>query len=953
MSTHLKSARWLLLVAILLVAIFLRTYRLQELPRGPYYDEAANGVLASEIATGQAFPLFIRSYTGKEVLYFYAVAATMKVLGIRLLSMRLTSAVMGVATVALTYWLGLQLFDDEDEQTRQCIAWSAAALAAVNFWHIVISRYGFRAISQPLLQALALGFIWRGLRRGGWRDLTLAGIFTGLTAYTYLASRIVPIALLPLVGGLWLTGKPVRALIGKRILIFGLVAAVVLAPLGIFFLQNPETFGTRMGQVSVLNPELNQGDPWGALLRSIGAAFAMFTLRGDPQSRFGVIGRPVFDPVVGVFFYLGVGVSLFRIVRGPKGRDRVRYLSLLTWVPLLLVPSILGVREVPHSLRAIGVMPVLFFFPAIGFGTALRWLSQRFQRLQFLAHPAVPLILAAVLLVEGGIPAGWDYFAVWGTDSVPYYENDNDLADAARTLNEIDTEGYDIYFSAMHYRHPTAAFLADDYYRIHWLVDGLVVPLPAPESKGAVYVFPRSAMPDRSLLDMLGTVTEEQRYLGPDGETAYLVFQVEQDHVPEIAPQTLAGINFGHQIELLGYDLPPTVAGEPLVATLYWRVLAPPKATDYMLFAHLADPWDLQWAASDAFDYPSEDWIPGQVLVQRREVPVPPLTPPGEYELLVGYVSHGQNARLPRLDAQGRVAGTTAALGPVSIAPAAEPPDTFQVQVSREASFDNLSLLGFRRDQTSVRPGERYYLGLYWRADGPLPDMEVILNLQPKGGEKPWSLYRARPLHDTWPTDQWPTGTTVLDQYALTVPHDAPARDYAVTLSLRDLDNGAMAGDPVPLTDLDVQQVDRRTIVPPMQHTRQVNMGGRVELLGYDLSSTESQPGETIELTLYWRALSEMETSYTVFTHLLDGANQIRGQHDNPPVNGTYPTTLWVPGEIVTDPYRLTVDADAAPGTHAIEVGLYVVETGQRLPVLDEGGQVQGDRILISEIEVQ
>ena len=96
-----------------------------------------------------------------------------------------------------------------------------------------------------------------------------------------------------------------------------------------------------------------------------------------------------------------------------------------------------------------------------------------------------------------------------------------------------------------------------------------------------------------------------------------------------------------------------------------------------------------------------------------------------------------------------------------------------------------------------------------------------------------------------------------------------------------------------------------------------------------------------------------METSYTVFTHLLDGTNQIRGQQDNPPVNGTYPTTLWVPGEIVADPYLLTVDANAVPGTHAIEVGLYVVETGQRLPVLDEGGQVQGDRILISEVEVQ
>jgi hypothetical protein len=105
-------------------------------------------------------------------------------------------------------------------------------------------------------------------------------------------------------------------------------------------------------------------------------------------------------------------------------------------------------------------------------------------------------------------------------------------------------------------------------------------------------------------------------------------------------------------------------------------------------------------------------------------------------------------------------------------------------------------------------------------------------------------------------------------------------------------------------------------------------------------------------LTLYWRALAGMETSYTVFTHLLDSANQIRGQQDNPPMNGTYPTTLWVPGEVVADPYALQVSADAQPGTHAIEIGLYVVETGQRLPVLDAAGQVTGDRILVSEVKV-
>ena len=484
-----KLGHWLLLGAILATAAFLRLYRLESLPRGPYYDEAANGILAAEIATGKAYPLFIRSYTGKEVLYFYAVAGMMKVLGISLLSMRLTSALFGVATVGATYWLALQLFAEEGEGTRRSIGLIAAALTAVSFWHIVISRYGFRAISQPLLQALMLGFLWRGLRRGGWANVVLAGILTGATAYTYLASRIVPVALLPWVVGAWIASHGERGRIAARIGALALTGALVFAPLGAFFLRNPETFGARMGQVSVLNPELNEGDLGEALWRSIGAAFGMFTVRGDPQSRFGVIGRPVFDPVVGALFYLGVLYALYRVFKGPRPHDRVLYGSLLLWVPLLLVPSILGVKEVPHSLRAIGVMPVLFLFPALGIEGEFRFLAGRAARLHR-AVPLVSMILAALLLVSGGVHAGWDYFARWGNQAAPYYENDNDLADAARTLNATDTGEADLFASSIHYRHPTMAFLAEDYGRMRWLVGTGVIAFPAPEANGGIRLSP-------------------------------------------------------------------------------------------------------------------------------------------------------------------------------------------------------------------------------------------------------------------------------------------------------------------------------------------------------------------------------------------------------------------------------------------------------------------------------
>jgi hypothetical protein len=272
--------------------------------------------------------------------------------------------------------------------------------------------------------------------------------------------------------------------------------------------------------------------------------------------------------------------------------------------------------------------------------------------------------------------------------------------------------------------------------------------------------------------------------------------------------------------------------------------------------------------------------------------------------------------------------------------------------VHRDASFGNLRLLGFRRDQTSLRPGDVYYLGLFWESAGALPNLDVALNLEPASGGDTVPLSLAPPVHGTYPTDAWPVGTVLLDQYGLTIPRDAPHGAYTLVLEVRNRATGQPVGAPVSLTELEIQKVDRRTIVPPIQHPREANLGDQVEFLGYDLDRTEVAPGETLHLVLHWRALSTMDTSYTVFSHLLDGANQIRGQQDNPPMNGTYPTTLWASGEVVADEYALQVNADAQPGTHAIEIGLYVLETGQRLPVLDAAGQVTGDRILVSEVEV-
>ncbi len=130
------------------------------------------------------------------------------------------------------------------------------------------------------------------------------------------------------------------------------------------------------------------------------------------------------------------------------------------------------------------------------------------------------------------------------------------------------------------------------------------------------------------------------------------------------------------------------------------------------------------------------------------------------------------------------------------------------------------------------------------------------------------------------------------------------------------------------------------------------NLGNKASLYGYDLSADVVRPGDTLYLTLYWRALDTMDTPYTVFTHLLDEDNQVRGQMDSPPLGGARPTTGWVPQEYLRDEYQLVVQSDAQPGEYVIEVGMYDAATPdfQRLHLLDDEGNVLDNRVVLDTV---
>jgi hypothetical protein len=137
----------------------------------------------------------------------------------------------------------------------------------------------------------------------------------------------------------------------------------------------------------------------------------------------------------------------------------------------------------------------------------------------------------------------------------------------------------------------------------------------------------------------------------------------------------------------------------------------------------------------------------------------------------------------------------------------------------------------------------------------------------------------------------------------------------------------------------------------------EVNLGDKVIFLGYDLMDDKFCPGDVLKLNLYWKAKRKFGEDYTVFTHLLGRAynpstgGPIWGQMDSQPLGGGYPTSQWTVGRVIKDSYEIPIDPEAPPGIYQIEVGMYLLSTGERLPVLGPEG-VLGDRILLKSVEV-
>jgi 4-amino-4-deoxy-L-arabinose transferase-like glycosyltransferase len=499
----LKLRVALQLLGILLVAAFLRLYELPRYPPALHSDEAVNGINALQVIQLHQIKVFYPENNGREGLFINLQALAVSLFGTEAWPLRLVSAMFGTLTVLGLFFLVRELFmtggrtpasgDDAPIFDPDRLALLTAFFTATSFWHVLVSRLGFRAISAPFWAVWAFYLIlasWRKLSattekppaslRSLWLLAFISGIVFGLGFHSYTAYRVMP-----LLAGIVFVFNYIEAERKGRPDLFAKYAAAVvaggliaIAPLAMYFVRHPGDFAGRSSQISVFNSTTPVRDLAGNVVKTLGILHVV----GDTNPRHNLTGRPwlsrfaglagatpyqqqlvlhlgrpeIFWPI-GIFFLIGLFVGLRRVLQETRGFLHARRIPtmrlrgdatpgfqsvfLLSWLVVAAIPAVVSNEDLPHALRTILAIPPVFTFAAMGALVICDRLVRRIEAGSGRARRPAPTrivvcVCGALLVIQVYVT----YFLAWGPAPITAERFNKDINDTAYALRALPPE---------------------------------------------------------------------------------------------------------------------------------------------------------------------------------------------------------------------------------------------------------------------------------------------------------------------------------------------------------------------------------------------------------------------------------------------------------------------------------------------------------------------------------
>ncbi len=660
-SRFVATLPTILLVVLVLIAAWLRLWRIAEIPPGFHFDEAFEGLEAWRILTDSSYrPIFLMGNFGVPPINTYANA--LMFWAFRLFggvegptAMRTTAALFGVLGVLSVYAVGRELvaLDRPRTQLSRWLPLLAAASLAVMRWHVHFSRMGIEPVIVPVVWAASLWLLLLGWRTGHWLAYMAAGVIIASSIYVYQGAWIIPIlaaaSIVLLYVADWRKRQEDPARWMRRffgVAVAGLTSLLLVVPLGFFFARHPDLLLLRPAQLSIVGETASPSDS--SLWYNVLATMKMFVPldgMGDMDPRRNLPGAPVLSVWQTAPFIVGLVVAAWRI-------RRPAYSIALVGLIGLLLPGVIS-EYAPHFHRILGAAAPVALLCGIG----LDWLWQKTNALingrRADGHAPWTTVLAplvvTVLLAGAVFTTIHDYFGRWAALPDLYYAFDEGIWDIGQRTIELATDS-PVYLSPRSAEHATIAFawrirLAEpDSLPVSY--DGRrILPMTDGHNHAAEYyaviehedwrtpLLLPEVLPDTEVVETLHDLS---------GNVYATIKERPAGTLPYFEPGTTVEAVIGDGIQLLGYDLLPEYVGpgESLYVRYTWIVADQPQR-DWTVYTHLIDPRTGDIVAGT--DGPpgggsltTTRWRSGWRVIDEYELVLPEELPAGEYTLRVG-----------------------------------------------------------------------------------------------------------------------------------------------------------------------------------------------------------------------------------------------------------------------------------------------------------------------------
>lgn len=222
----------LIFIAIIGVALFVRSYKIESLPVGIHVDEAGMAYDAFCLANFGVdrylnyLPVYLINFGGgQSALYAYLAVFFIEIFGIKTFALRIPAVLVNMIAIVAVFLMSKKHIGKKS-------AFLITALLAINPWNIMASRWG---LDCNLLAPLSMISLWLLFRAEKWYDYIFAGISIGITLYTYAISYIIlPVFLLLILIYMLYT----KRISFKNIIFLGIPIFILALPLILMILVN-------------------------------------------------------------------------------------------------------------------------------------------------------------------------------------------------------------------------------------------------------------------------------------------------------------------------------------------------------------------------------------------------------------------------------------------------------------------------------------------------------------------------------------------------------------------------------------------------------------------------------------------------------------------------------------------------------------------------------------------